>query len=470
MFRTILEKELRDLVSSVKFALTFGVCALLILLTFYVGARNYHLSQSQYEAAKMENVRQMEGLTDWLAVRNYRIFLPPEPVATLVTGISNDIGRTVEVEGRGELTAQDSKFNEDPIYATFRFLDLDFVFQIVLSLFAILFAYEAVNGEKEHGTLRLVFSNAVSRVSFILGKIVGSFLGLSVPLIVAILLGCLLLPIMRVPMASDDWLRLTLVVFAGLLYFGAFLTLAVLMSALTHRSANAFLMLLVIWILAVAIIPRSSVLLAARAVEVPTVDEIAAQKTRFASQLWQEDHQKIAAFTPAKKGNAEEMLGEFQKLMQELADAREQKILEFASRLNEERRNRQEQQERLAFNLARISPAAAFSLAITSLAGTSLQLKQHFLDEAQAYQRAYASFIQEKTGINPGGGMILMRISDDGETPKPIDPRELPEFHYQRQSLDRVLSAAFVDLGILAMFNLAFFAGAFLAFLRYDVR
>ena len=38
--------------------------------------------------------------------------------------------------------------------AGFRFLDLDFIFQIVLSLFAILFAYDTISGEKERGTLR----------------------------------------------------------------------------------------------------------------------------------------------------------------------------------------------------------------------------------------------------------------------------------------------------------------------------
>jgi hypothetical protein len=40
MFRLIVEKELREIVGSVKFAVTFGISALLLVLTFYVGARN----------------------------------------------------------------------------------------------------------------------------------------------------------------------------------------------------------------------------------------------------------------------------------------------------------------------------------------------------------------------------------------------------------------------------------------------
>ncbi|MCH6559806.1 ABC transporter permease subunit, partial [candidate division KSB1 bacterium] len=186
MFKLLIEKELKEIIGSAKFAITFGVCAVLILLTFYVGAKNYQISSQRYEAAKAENLRQLEGLTDWLMVNSHRIFLPPKPLEALVTGVSNDIGRTIEMAGRGELTANDSRFGDDPIFAVFRFLDLDFVFQIVLSLFAILFAYDAINGEKERGTLRLSFANAIPRDKYILGKVVGSFLALAVPTAVLI--------------------------------------------------------------------------------------------------------------------------------------------------------------------------------------------------------------------------------------------------------------------------------------------
>ena len=39
--------------------------------------------------------------------------------------------------------------------AMFRFIDLEFTFQVVLSLFAILFSYDAVCGERERGTLEI---------------------------------------------------------------------------------------------------------------------------------------------------------------------------------------------------------------------------------------------------------------------------------------------------------------------------
>ena len=176
MLRTIIEKEIRDLIGSTKFVTTFGVTTLLILMAFYAGAKNHNLAVAQYDASQAENLRQMEGLTDWMSLQQHRIFLPPQPLASLVNGISSDIGRTIDVKTRGEMSAEDSRFNEDPIFAVFRFLDLSFIFQVVLSLFAILLGYDAISGEKERGTLRLVFSNATPRAIFILGKITGSMI------------------------------------------------------------------------------------------------------------------------------------------------------------------------------------------------------------------------------------------------------------------------------------------------------
>jgi len=471
MIRLIIEKEIRELIGSTKFAITFGATALLILLAFYSGARNYQVSVAQYEAAKREDIRQLEGVTDWSNVRQRRVMLPPQPLAALVTGVANDIGRTVEVQGRGELTPEDSRYGDEPVFAVFRFLDFDFVVQVVLSLFAILLAYDSVSGEKERGTLKLSFANAIPRARYLFGKIAGSLIGLLAPLLVAILLGCLVIPVLGVHLVADEWVRLALIVLAGLLYASAFCTLSVMISSFTQKSATSFLVLLVVWISCVLIVPRTSVLLAGKAVDVPSAEYLAAQKSRFSRQTWSEDRQKMSNFKPSPEAKGEEMFKEFNKFMSKLGEERDLKMKDFASRLNEARQNRMDAQLRLSLGIARVSPAATFSLAAMGLAGTSIELKQHYRKEAEGYQAAFAGFIREKTGMNPSGGMIMMRIETDrDEKPKPVNPAELPEFRYSPMSLAMVGGSVVFDFGLLAFFNLLFFGGAFAAFLRYDVR
>ncbi|HUI66045.1 MAG TPA: ABC transporter permease subunit [Bacteroidota bacterium] len=470
MLRLIIEKELRDIVTSTKFAVTFASCAGLILLAFAMGGARYHADVARYEAAQAENLKKVEGLTDWLQVRDNRIFLPPQPLATLVCGVSNDIGRTTQVHGRGELSQDEARYGDEPVFAMFRFLDLEFIFQVVLSLFAIVFAYDAVSGEKERGTLRLTFANPLPRQTYIAGKLIGSFLGLALPLLVPVLLGCLLLVQMGIPLSADEWVRLALIIGAGVLYFGAFLTIGIAVSCLTIRSSSAFLALLVIWVVAVLILPRSAILLAGRAVDVPSLDDMNAKKFRYQGQLFDEDRVKMSSFAPSSTGDVQKMVGEFQKFMSSISDEREKKMDEFSAQLNEERANAQSRQQSLALGIARVSPSAAFSLAAATLAGTSLTLKDHYLQAAKDYQQTFGKFMLDKTGMNPGGGMVFRMRTDDSQKPTPINPREIPPFVYRPMTLSEVLPSAVIDIGLLLVCTLLFFAVAHLAFRRYDLR
>ncbi|UCC81083.1 MAG: ABC transporter permease subunit [Candidatus Zixiibacteriota bacterium] len=471
MLRILVKKEVREILGSMKFVITFSACAVLILLSFYMGAENYSLSRAQHEAARAQNLEQLKGLTDWFTVRSQRVFLPPQPLATLVNGVSNDIGRTIEVEGRGELTADDSRYNDDPIFAIFRFVDLDFIFGTILSLFAILLGYNAISGEKEQGTLRLALANPIPRNRYILGKLLGSAIALILPLIVAMLIGCLMLVILQHPMSGEDWLRLIVIIITGLLYAGVFLTLSLFISSVTYKSSSSFLILLSIWIFGALIIPRASVLLAGRAVDVPSIDETIARKAKFSSQLFKEERVKMTQFQPTSTGDPEKMVSEFNRFMEDIADEREKKENEFNARINEDRDNKLRRQEGFSFNLARISPSTSMTLAATAMAGTSLELKDHFIDEALKYQKAFGDFMTEKTGSNPGGRMVMMKIKmGEEEEPEPIDPGELPVFRYQPVSLAQSVKSTLPDLGLLAVYNLIFIAGSFRAFGRYDLR
>ena len=474
MWQALVWKESRDLLMSSRFAATFGVTALLILLTFYAAARNHQLAVTHYQASQAENERQLAGLTDWLALEQYRVFLPPSPLEALVTGVSSDIGRTAEVRARGEIAPEDSRFNEDPVFAVFRYLDLGFIFQVVLSLFAILLGYDAVCGEKERGTLRLTFANAVPRATYITAKLAGSLLTLGAALLSAMLAGCLLLPALGVHLHGEEWLRLGLILLSGLLYFSAFLGISVFVSTLTHRSSSAFLAMLVIWIGAALVVPSSAVILAGRAVAVPSVDELNSQKASFARGLFRDFADAMKSFKTPEGTDPQDvqvLMGAFQKFSDSLSTERNEKLKAFNGRLNEDRRNRQRVQERFALGLARVSPTASLTLSMAALAGTSLELKNRFYDEAEAYRTRFNDFIRDKTGVNVGGSMMVWRTTDDdGEAPKAVDASELPAFTYRQAGFADSLSQAGFDLALLAVFNLLFFMGAFAAFLRYDVR
>ncbi len=470
MLRLLIEKELRDSLHSARWVAAFAVCAVLVVLAFGLGAREHLTSVARHEAAVAANLRQLEGLTDWLNIRNHRIFLPPQPLEALVGGVAHDIGRTAVVRGRGAPEPAGSRYGEEPLLATFRFLDLEFLFQVVLSLFVVVFAHDAISGEKERGTLRLALAGPVPRVAFVAGKICGALVSLVLPVLVPVLAGCLLLPTLGVHLTADEWARLALIVGAGLAYLAVFATAAVLVSATTRRSGTSFLVLLVLWIVSVLIVPRSAVLLAGRAVAVRPSVEVNAELGRLRAQLASETEQALASFRPGRPEDPQASIAELQQLMTRLGEERQRTLDDLAGRLEEERAAQQQARQRLALGLARLSPASSFTLATTSLAGTSLDLPRRFREQAVAYQAEYARFIFSKTGMNPGGTMMMRRMSLGGAAPPAINPAELPAFHFRSPRLAELLPAALANLAVLALTAVLLAAGAGVAFARYDAR
>ncbi len=485
MFKLILYKELREIIGTTKFAATFGICSILIILTFFTGVKNYQTGMQEYTDSKAAELQKYEKYTEWGQVGDHRVFLPPSPLASLIMGVSNDIGRSANIDGLNRPSIGDSVYGEQPVFAVFRFLDLEFVFQIILSLFAILFAFDSVNGEKERGTLRLSFANSVPRASYIFGKLLGSFLALALPLLIPVLIGMLLLPLMGLTLSNNEWVRLGLFVICGLLYLGVFLTLSVFISCLTQRSSSSFLFLLVIWVCSVLIIPRASVLIAGNIIEVPSTSSIYYQRLQLERQNSTDMEKKVGAFfkelTLERQSQGEnqgqEALDKTQNriddFLQNITDENNEKVEKLTSRLNEERRNMQIGQEKLAFGISRISPAAAFTLAATTLSGTSLELKNSFQERSEEYSGAFADFLREKTGHNVGRPRIMIRVKpmeEKKEPPRPINPGEIPEFVYQAPELSVLFKNALPDIALLILFNLIFFSGAFLSFLRYDLR
>ena len=71
---------------------------------------------------------------------------------------------------------------------TFLEIDWAFVMGLIVSFVAILFTYDAVCGEREDGTLRLMLSGSVPRDGVLLGKFIGAFLSVSAPIVLGAIL------------------------------------------------------------------------------------------------------------------------------------------------------------------------------------------------------------------------------------------------------------------------------------------
>ena len=128
-------------------------------------------------------------------------------------------------------------------------VDVVFIFKIVLSALAILFAYNAISGEREDGTLKLVLSNAIPRDTVVLGKYLGGMLSLF-PIVVVSLIVALSLALSSPDIAFDgnDTAHVVLIFAVSLLYVSTWYLLGLLLSVWT-KEATTLILSMFIWVI-----------------------------------------------------------------------------------------------------------------------------------------------------------------------------------------------------------------------------
>jgi len=488
MIKTLIEKELKTIFQTPKFLVTLCVCSLLILLSIFIGVNEHKAALTEYETAVNLNKQLLQESGSYAAMHQ-KVFRKPDPMQIFVSGIQNDVGRISEVSAHEDVKLTNSVYTDDPIFAVFRFIDLTFIIQIVLSLFAILFTYDAVNGERERGTLKLIFSNGVSRAHYIFAKLAGTWLGLVLPLIVPLLLGVLVVVISGIALSAEHWSRFAFLIASGVLYFTFFVIAGLLVSATTQRSSTSFLMLLILWVSVVLVLPRASIMAASQFVYVPSQAEIEGQQKAQANQAWNEYEKELAELWRQRN---EEMSGmtleerqayrdgkmwEWMEIDDEARQKVEKEIQNFSLKVRENLRNSRAELQELAFTLSRFSPASAFQLTAMSLADTGIELKTGYEDAVQNYRDKFLDYKDRKAEETGDRGGIRVTMDSDngfsimvGRNSGKLDLSDMPLFQQQKRSFLDALVPVIADMGMITILSLLAFAGTFVGFLRYDVR
>jgi ABC-type transport system involved in multi-copper enzyme maturation permease subunit len=487
MLRDIIKKEILDNITSPKFVFTFLLCTILILLSVYTGVANYRAEKKEYTASIALNKKNLESQPNIQSLMGIgvKISKSPQVLGTVVTGIQEDVGRVATVNVAYDPNLVDSKYGSNPVFAIFGALDLMFIVKIVLSLFAILFTYDAIVGEKEKGTLKLALSNDVPRDRLILGKAIGGYISLLLPLLIPLLLSLLLLLVIPdISLGGQDWARLLLIFLMFFLYLSVFFSLGLFVSARTTRSSTSFLVLLFAWVLIVMVIPKAAVIIAGQARPIPSVHEITAKKDAYLQQTQSEAQKTVREWVQknqqqiqsegqqtAREGvqknqaSAEADRIAFQnKYMQYIQSLQQElttKIDENNAALERDYQQKKRAQQSLAINLSRISPASALTFGSMTLARTGVDEYERFLASVRAYKPIYTKWANSKLagGINLRTGEMSNIKLDD-----------MPQHVYQAEWLSRSFVRTIPDFALLTVMIIVFFVGAYVSFLRYDVR
>ena len=476
MFFHLVRKEILDHLQSPRFLVLAALGAAMVWLSLISGTIYYQDQLRDYHTAQRGTEKRLDELINngnWREInQGYLVHKPPTPLCIFIRGLEHGLGRSVSVFGFSQRLKM-SPAATDPKMGFFPALDLGNTVQIVFSLLVLLFTFDAVCGEKESGTLRLVTSYPVTRSKLVLGKVAGAVVPSLAAFVLPAFLGvAVVLAMPGVTLNDQELWRLLLLLAICALYLAVFVCLGILGSAATSRSATSFACLLVYWVAAVVVVPRLSIVIADGIRPAPSVQEYQAEKSLLHSEShehhvalwkkWQEEHLASTGREWWETPGGREARARY------YTDARDisgEAVADRLDRLEESFQNRYFARLDLAVDLARFSPAFALRHATIRVSGTGL-----------ARQMRFQSVHDDHTdrGSKWYGEAVLADWLR-GAKPEVYGKREwnvadMPTFSYHDSFPATEMRGAVIDAGTLAVWGALFLLGAFLALSRYDVR
>ena len=456
MFRALVQKEVLANLYNQRYVMTLLLLITLVGLSVWSMERMQRIRLENHAEALVgyEDAARSTELAWQFMASGLTREKAPATLGLLDGGLDTEMARALTFAGWKPIEVGPRQVL-NPLFQLFRPPDYVYIINVIGSLLALLFVYDAICGEKEQGTLRLMLTGPVPRDYVLLAKWLGGLVSLCVPLALVSLASALYLTqVASFTLSLEQAVRLALVFGVSLLYLSTFFTLGLLVSTLTRRSSTALMFSLFLWIILVLVLPNLTPMVARTLVPVPAEGKMAIERSHREKEV-----RDAAELTlRPKMPDSEEYEDEVDRLV-----ARE---LEGLDRF---RMNRIQAQVRLARACARLSPSSCYLFASSDLAKTGLgsfrRYQRYVYQYREAFNQAKRKMVQAYRVRARGSGGWWGRMPFDA-----ADIQLYPRFRPLTLSLGQGLRDVLTDVGLLLTFNVAFFLAAYAAFLRYDVR
>ena len=469
MILHITKRELYDNLNSLRFALT-TLLLLALMLTNAIGHLHEHPKRIQtYNAAVAESLDLLSSHADdslyKLAQQGPgKLYKKPSPLHFCAEGGEHLLPNIIEggnpyvystgIIGVWQLSYPDASINRKRVGPDITKVDWAFIIAYVLSLIALLFTFDAISGEREHGTLRLMLANSVPRHTVLISKFLGALISVSIPFTLAALMNLLMVSTASgVHLNIEAWGRLGIIFFIALLYTCFFLALGLLVSARVQRSAVSLVILLLMWVTFVVFMPS-------------TLASIASEfsPSMPSDEKWMRYYQR--------HNELRDRYGYYlysDKVDQKTLTAKSEfytKDVEMRESLNREFLTGKIAQVQYARSITRTSPATLLQHLLESFAGTGFARHLQFVENVERYARQYREFVVDIDRSDSESFHIIgVR---EGMTKKKVLPAAVPKFE-DTLSLSKDFNDSAMEVLLLTLFVIVLLSGAYLAFVRVEV-
>ena len=496
MLTTIIKREFIAHLQSLRFSLVLVLCVGLMVLNALVLVHStYQFEQDAY----IENTSQQHerlrnngaaGLWKLLLAGPGVLYKQPSELAFCAGFADNKLPDKVEakthlnsmmtwIDGKPIQTgfywpwilSFSAELKDTPLLSIFITVDWVFIIGILLSLAAFLFTHDAIVGEKESGTLKLVMANSLPRHTLLWGKFWGAMMVLIGVLLLSVTLNLLIVLILaNLSLDSSHAGRIAVMVLISGVYLAGCTALGLLISARSATRRGSLTAVLFVWVGMVLLWPQMG----------KTIAEL------FHEEVHELEHTKYVyeygdgSFTwHPIRGRAYNLALEAVKVTVEGVEDNQLDptfIKELSSALREERAHHQElanalmrrrvQQVNLAQNIVRVSPMGTYQYAMEAMAGTGLPRYRHFVDQARNYAQRF-----ERTLLaidRADWRSMHVPLVKNGLSAQKVELEQIPVFA-EDLSATSLAGSAVVDLVLLGFFAVFTYLAAYLVWLRSSI-
>ena len=470
---TIARHEAHRLISSFRFVAISILLLLLLILPAVTASARYRLEREAQSAVAEEHAASLRRPTvddptvddptvDDLVEIRYPALRSPWRLAFAVDGgqaatpdvYEQSLSPFVAPELRR--TQRDNYRLPGPVL-----LDWLFAIRVVLSLAAFLLAHDALCGERQAGTLRLLLSSPVPRWKILAGKLVALWVCLAAVLVLGLALsGGLLFALGQVPLGGEDLLKTGLVALLGLWAAALFTLTALAVSAAVRAPSTSLSVLALLWVGGVVVIPALGNLLAHRLSPVPAEREV--------EQRMLEARQRIAWEHAGSEGRwrAPEWAATDGYAWERASARAEVERRELQEEIRWWVIDRKLRQARLARTLAALAPPALVQDLGERLTGSGGWRDRAFLAQARAFRSVLEDRVRRLDAADPASPHILFFRGYLSQ--RPVQARDIPRFALREIPAAEGLALAAPALAVLGLETLILMLLAVYLFARQE--
>lgn len=506
MFWNLLRKEILQSLITFRFLVGTVLCVMTVCAIMPVLLVNHNRRMAEYH----DNVTANEA-----ELRNVRVYMNATPTvyrrpsarSIFCAGVATSLPNYQSVSHRQaeDNTFTDESQNGNYMMASFPAPDITMVLEILIGLLALLLAYDAVTGEKENGTLKLVLSEGVGRFKLLLSKYAAGLVILWVPISIAFLsMFAILMMSKSIALDVSDWTHVGVMYGLTLLYGMTMFTLGLFISCVCSTSAVSLIAGLFAWICVTLVIPCSVSDIVGRMRKTATtgwlmnqIDHLNAERDRRIKEATQEIRaggwysERVGAF-----GHSYYLLCSERFLKTFSKDYAIAEPIRIAYRRKKNECQRKVYRDLVETSrwiqiLSSVSPSVTYKLAMSQLAGTDVDSFLEFTRKVKEYEDIVADYLRQKTdGFSDISYFTTCQLGDweksrrqessadsanrlsqsEVKEPPPLDLGDLPRFERGETSLAANLQSVSIHVSMLLALGVLSLVLSLAAIERYDVR